>query len=138
MENNEHLSHIRHTLAHLLAQASKEHYPNALLTLGPSIDNGFYYDIDFQEDKINDEDLSKIEKTMKKNLSLWNEFTHKEVTETEAKEIFKDNIYSSNYKMCCKYILICLKIDKNTSDTEYYSSIISKKVLKFDFNSARD
>lgn len=93
MENNEHLSHIRHTLAHLLAQASKEHYPNALLTLGPSIDNGFYYDIDFQEDKINDEDLSKIEKTMKKNLSLWNEFTHKEVTENEAKEIFKGNTY---------------------------------------------
>jgi threonyl-tRNA synthetase len=93
MENNEHLSHIRHTLAHLLAQASKEYYPNALLTLGPSIDNGFYYDIDFGKDKINDEDLSKIEKTMKKNLPLWKEFTHKEVAKEEAKEIFAGNPY---------------------------------------------
>jgi threonyl-tRNA synthetase len=93
MENNEHLSHIRHTLAHLLAQASKEHYPNALLTLGPSIDNGFYYDIDFQEDKINDENLITIENTMKKNLPSWKEFTHKEITLDEAKEIFKGNIY---------------------------------------------
>lgn len=93
MENNEHLSHIRHTLAHLLAQASIEHYPNALLTLGPSIDNGFYYDIDFGSDKINDENLVQIEKTMKKNLPSWKEFSHKEVSVDEAKEYFKGNIY---------------------------------------------
>ena len=93
MENNEHLSHIRHTLAHLLAQSVIEHYPNSLLTLGPSIDNGFYYDIDFGADKIGDEDLKKIEKTMKKNINSWKEFTHKEVSENEAKEYFKGNVY---------------------------------------------
>jgi threonyl-tRNA synthetase len=93
MENNEHLAHIRHTLAHLLAQASVGHYPNAMLTLGPAVDNGFYYDIDFGTEKINDEDLIKIEKTMKENLSLWKEFSHKEVSSDEAKEIFKGNIY---------------------------------------------
>ena len=70
MENNEHLSHIRHTLAHLLAQASIEQYPHALLTLGPSVDNGFYYDIDFGADKISDENLAKLEKSMKKNISV--------------------------------------------------------------------
>lgn len=93
MENNEHLSNMRHTLAHLLAQAVTTHYPNSLLTLGPSIDNGFYYDIDFDTDKITDEDLKKIEKTMKKNLSSWKEFTHKEVSVHEAKEHFKGNVY---------------------------------------------
>ncbi len=93
MENNEHLSHIRHTLAHLLAQAAHEHYPNSLLTLGPSVDNGFYYDIDFGTDKISDENLITIEKTMKKNLPSWTEFTHKEVSGDEAREIFKGNIY---------------------------------------------
>jgi threonyl-tRNA synthetase len=93
MENNEHLSHIRHTLAHLLAQAVVAHYPNSLLTLGPSVDNGFYYDIDFGTEKINDTDLKTLEKTMKKNLNSWKEFTHKEVTEAEAKEYFKGNVY---------------------------------------------
>lgn len=93
MENNEHLSHLRHTLAHLLAQAAKQHYKDAQLTLGPAIDNGFYYDIDFEMDKINDEDLEKIEKTMKKNLSSWKEFTHKEVSENEAKKYFTGNVY---------------------------------------------
>jgi len=93
MENNEHLSHIRHTLAHLLAQAAHEHYPNSLLTLGPSVDNGFYYDIDFGADKISDENLITIEKTMKKNLPSWTEFTHKEVPADEALEYFKGNVY---------------------------------------------
>jgi threonyl-tRNA synthetase len=93
MENNEHLAHIRHTLAHLLAQASIEHYPKAQLTLGPAIDNGFYYDIDFGTDKINDENLVIIEKTMKKNLPSWKEFTHKEVNVDEAKKIFEGNVY---------------------------------------------
>ena len=93
MENNEHLSHIRHTLAHLLAQAAHEHYPNSLLTLGPSVDNGFYYDIDFGADKISDENLITIEKTMKKNLPSWTEFTHREVSADEAREYFKGNVY---------------------------------------------
>lgn len=93
MENNEHLAHIRHTLAHLLAQAAKQHYKEAQLTLGPAIDNGFYYDIDFGVDKINDEDLVKIEKTMKKNLPSWKEFNHKEVSEDEARGYFAGNIY---------------------------------------------
>jgi threonyl-tRNA synthetase len=93
MENNEHLEHMRHTLAHLLAQAAKQHYKEAFLTLGPAVDNGFYYDIDFGQEKINDEDLVVIEKTMKKNLPSWKEFSHKEVAPDEAKEIFKGNVY---------------------------------------------
>lgn len=93
MENTENLSHMRHTLAHLLAQAVITHYPNSLLTLGPSIDNGFYYDIDFGAEKVSDENLAVLEKTMKKNLSSWKEFTHKEVSADEAREYFKGNVY---------------------------------------------
>lgn len=90
MEKN--LEHIRHTLAHLLAAAVLKDYPHAKLTLGPAIDNGFYYDIDFSDgDAPSVEKLPKIEKHMKKMLSSWKHFEHKEVTETEARELYKDN-----------------------------------------------
>jgi threonyl-tRNA synthetase len=87
------LHNLRHSLAHLLAQAVKEQYPNAQLTLGPAIDNGFYYDVDFGTEKITDADLPKIEKLMRKNLPKWKEFTHKEVTKDEALKEFSGNEY---------------------------------------------
>ncbi len=91
-ENN--LEHIRHTLAHLLASAVLELYPDTKNTIGPAIDNGFYYDFEFPADiKLGDKDLHDIEKKMKKNLNSWKEFTHKEVSEKEAKAHFKDNPY---------------------------------------------
>ncbi len=93
MENNEKLAHIRHTLAHLLAQAVLDKYVGVKLTLGPSIDNGFYYDIDMGTNKISDEDLASIEATMKANLPSWTEFTHKEVSKDEALQIFAGNTY---------------------------------------------
>lgn len=93
MENAEKISHIRHTLAHLLAQAVLNHYPNAHLTLGPAIDNGFYYDIDFGQDKLSNEDLEKIEKEMYKNLPHWTGFTHAVAQKDEALKIFAGNPY---------------------------------------------
>lgn len=87
------LSKKRHTLAHIMAQAVLEHFPKALPTLGPAIDNGFYYDFDFGDEKLVDADLKKIQKSMKKNLKKWTEFTHREVSKEEAREIFKDNPY---------------------------------------------
>ena len=91
---NEALQHKRHTLAHLLAAAVKKHYPHAKLTLGPAIDTGFYYDIDFSGgDVLGDDGLKEVQKTMKKLLNSWTEFTHREVTAEEAKEIYKDNPY---------------------------------------------
>ncbi len=92
MEIND-LSKKRHTLAHLLAQAVLEHYPGALPTLGPAIDTGFYYDFDFGTEKLGDEDIKKIQKSMRKNLNKWTEFTHREVSVSEAREIFKNNPY---------------------------------------------
>ncbi len=95
MKTTEQLAHIRHTLAHLMAQAIVQKYPNALLTLGPAIDNGFYYDIDFGTNKITDEDLKDIQKAMRKNLSSWTEFTHKEISKDEALKLFTGNAYKA-------------------------------------------
>jgi threonyl-tRNA synthetase len=100
---HEQLSHLRHTLAHILAQAVLEKYPHAQLTLGPSVDNGFYYDIDFAVpdeahreggvQKINESDLKDFERSMRKNLKKWTEFTHREVSKEEALAFFAGNPY---------------------------------------------
>lgn len=87
------IEHTRHTLAHLLAQAVLEHYPTALLTLGPAVENGFYYDIDFGETKISDVDLPKLEGVMAQNLPSWTHFTHEEITYVEARSLFANNRY---------------------------------------------
>ncbi len=89
---NEHLEHKRHTLAHLLAAAVVEQYPHAKLTLGPAIDNGFYYDIDFSAgESPKEEDLKSIQKGMKKLVNKWTEFTHEEVSASVARERFAGN-----------------------------------------------
>lgn len=88
------IEHTRHTLAHLLAQAVLEQYPHAKPTIGPAIDNGFYYDFDFGSgEKPGDTELKAIEKTMRKRLSGWTTFTHEEVSAQKAKEVFADNPY---------------------------------------------
>lgn len=86
------LEHKRHTLAHLLAAAVLVDYPHAKLTLGPAIDHGFYYDIDFSAGEApGDDDLKKIQKHMKKMLGQWTSFGHKEVSADEAREVFAGN-----------------------------------------------
>lgn len=83
------LEHKRHTLAHLLAKAVLDAYPHAKLTLGPAIDTGFYYDIDFSGgDAPGDEDLKELQKAMKKTLGSWTEFSAEEVDAAKAKELF--------------------------------------------------
>lgn len=91
MENQK-LQDQRHSLAHLLAKAVLRLYPDALPSIGPATDNGFYYDFEFKE-AIKEEDLKKIEKEMKKTLPLWHGFTGSEVSESEAKEKFAGNPY---------------------------------------------
>lgn len=81
----------RHTLAHLLAAAVKELYPEAKPTIGPAIENGFYYDFDFGGHAPGEDDLPKIEKKMRELLPLWTAFTHKEVSADEARTAFAAN-----------------------------------------------
>ena len=79
---------LRHSCAHLLAQAVTELFPNAKPTIGPAIENGFYYD--FSMENIGDDELKLIEKKMgeicRKNLNI----QRFEYTEDELKEIFKE------------------------------------------------
>lgn len=82
----------RHSLAHLLAAATLKLYPDTKVTLGPHIENGFYYDMDFVE-PINDSDLKKIQKTMKKMANSWTSFEGKTVSPDEAREFFAGNEY---------------------------------------------
>ena len=86
--DKEALHFLRHTSAHVLAQAVKELFPEAKLGIGPPTEEGFYYDI-YYERPFNEEDLEKIEKRIKeiikKNLPL----ERKEISKEEAKELFK-------------------------------------------------
>ncbi len=79
-------------MAHLMAAAVIDLYPDTKTTIGPVIEDGFYYDFDFKS-PISEKDLPKIEKKMKELLKTWKEFTHEEKTEKEAKEFFKNNEY---------------------------------------------
>lgn len=89
MDKNE-LNLLRHSCAHLLAAAVLELWPNTKLTIGPSIENGFYYDFQFST-PITEDDLSKIEKEMRRILPAWHSFSHREASQEEAKKIYKDN-----------------------------------------------
>lgn len=92
MENDEHLAHIRHSLAHLLGASILELYPGSKLTLGPAIENGFYYDADIAG-KVSEEDLPKIEKKMRELAKTWQSFTKEVVDEAKAKSTFGSNEY---------------------------------------------
>ena len=84
---------LNHSTAHLLAQAVVSLFKDAKLGIGPAIEDGFYYDIDFGSYVLKEEDLAKIEAKMKE-LSKENErIIRKEVSKEEALEMFKDNPY---------------------------------------------
>ena len=80
---------LRHSTAHLMAQAIKRIYPNAKLGVGPVIEGGFYYDIDLEE-SLTPEDLPKIEKEMAKIVNENFEIVRKEVSRNEAKRLFEE------------------------------------------------
>lgn len=91
-KNTNDLQEMRHSLAHLLAAAVIEIYPTTLLTIGPAVDNGFYYDMDF-ESPISEKDFPTIEKKMRSLLKTWKGFAHKEVSVEDARTFFADNPY---------------------------------------------
>ena len=127
----------KHSLAHIMAQAVKEHFPDAKLGIGPATDDGFYYDFDFGDAVITENDLKKIEKSMNKILSQKQKFIHFHVSYDEAREILKvmneefkniliDRFESGNFKNEEKLESGTIGFSINTSkgkSSEYYAKI---------------
>ena len=93
IKENEKLSVMNHSCAHLLAQAVQHLYPNAKFWVGPVIEEGFYYDIDLGDTVIKEDDLEKIEKEMKKIAKDGKRIVRHELTKEEALERFKNDPY---------------------------------------------
>lgn len=91
------LEKMRHTLSHVLAASVQEIYPNAKFGIGPAIDEGFYYDIDFGKDKVSDGDLAKIEKKMREIIARKLPMTKRTVSKSEALDWARDK--KQDYKV---------------------------------------
>ena len=84
-----------HSSAHVLAQAVQELYPNAKLTIGPAIDRGFYYDVDFGDAVLSDKDFTTIEKKMLEIARGKHDFKMRSASKAEALELYKDNAFKT-------------------------------------------
>ena len=93
IKEDEKLSVLNHSCAHLLAQAVKHIYPEAKFWVGPVIEEGFYYDIDLGDITLTEDDLPAIEKEMKKLAKDGKRIVRQELTKKEALEKFKDDPY---------------------------------------------
>ncbi len=83
---------IRHSAAHIMAQAVLDFYPDTKYTIGPPVENGFYYDFELPE-QITNEDLEKIEKRMRQIIAGQHEFRKEIISADEAREVFKNQPY---------------------------------------------
>lgn len=90
--NNKNIETKRHSLAHLLAIAVLNKYPDTKIAIGPAIENGFYYDFEFSK-KFEESNLKNLEKEILKLISQNLKFKKEEISKTAAQEIFKDQPY---------------------------------------------
>ena len=93
IKEDEYLSKINHSCAHVLAQAVRHLYPEAKFWVGPVIEEGFYYDIDLEGKTLTNEDLEKISKEMKKIIKDGKRIVRHEITKSEAREMFSSDPY---------------------------------------------
>ena len=93
IKENEKLNVLNHSCAHLLAHAIKHLFPQSKFWVGPVIEDGFYYDIDWGDEVIKEEDLPKIEKEMKKISKSDKRITRLELSKEEALNMFKNDPY---------------------------------------------
>ncbi len=84
-----------HSSAHLLAQALEQLYPGIQLTIGPAIDNGFYYDVDFKGQEFGEADFSKVEKLMLENARQKSEFKLRAISKADALAFYKGNPFKT-------------------------------------------
>ncbi|MCR4713012.1 MAG: threonine--tRNA ligase [Treponemataceae bacterium] len=94
MAVDEKLQTIRHSCAHVMAEAVRKLFPGTKIAIGPAIDNGFYYDFEFPKDtKFTETDFTEVEKEMRKIIAGNHEFIRKEVSKEEALKLFADEPY---------------------------------------------
>ncbi|HBG36871.1 MAG TPA: threonine--tRNA ligase [Treponema sp.] len=93
-EKNEALETIRHSAAHVMADAVLKLFPGSKYAIGPAIENGFYYDFDLSR-PIKEEDLGEIEKEMRRIVSGNHDFSNKVLSREEALDFFKDQPYKT-------------------------------------------
>ena len=93
IKEDEKLSKLNHSCAHLLAQAVKHLYPNAKFWVGPVVEEGFYYDIDLGDKVISEDDFPALEKEMKKISKDGKRIVRHELSKKEALDMFKDDPY---------------------------------------------
>lgn len=93
-KKQEEIEKARHSLAHILAKALTSLYPNTKLTIGPAIDDGFYYDIDL-DINLTPDHFPEIEKKMKEIINKGEDFTRRVVSKEEALKLFKGNEYKT-------------------------------------------
>ena len=94
MEKEKELETARHSLAHILAKALLSLYPNTKLTIGPAIDDGFYYDIDL-DINLTPDHFPEIEKKMREIINKGEDFTRRVVSKEEALKLFKGNEFKT-------------------------------------------
>ena len=93
IKEDERLSKLNHSCAHLMAQAVKHLFPDTKFWVGPVIEEGFYYDIDLGDKVLTDEDIEAISKEMKKLAKDGKRIVRQEISKAEALEMFKDDPY---------------------------------------------
>ena len=86
------LDNLRHSAAHLLAAAVMELWPNTKRTIGPAIENGFYFDFEFEQ-PVSENDFAKIEQKMHELVKKWESFERSELTPEDAKKEYVNNPY---------------------------------------------
>ena len=109
-ENQDKVSIMRHGMAHVLAKAVLRLYPDTKLTIGPAIEDGFYYDVDSNH-TFTEEDFEEIEKVMAEIIASNEDFVRKEISKQEALELFKGNEYKTE---------IINELDENEVISLYY------------------
>lgn len=92
MHEHDRLDTLRHSMAHVMAEAVLELFPGTQIAIGPAIENGFYYDFDLPRPLVN-EDLETITEKMKAIIAEDLTFEKKVVTRSEARDLFKDQVY---------------------------------------------
>jgi len=92
MHEHDRLDTLRHSMAHVMAEAVLELFPGTQIAIGPAIENGFYYDFDLPRPLVN-EDLETITEKMKAIIARNLAFEKKVITRSEARELFKDQVY---------------------------------------------